>query len=71
MAASKTMGRKKHDPPDLPPRPAALIVKGTPEWKEWVENAAAYCRTNVSGLVDIAITQYVKSQGYEIPPPNR
>jgi hypothetical protein len=71
VAENSTMGRKKSDKPGSPPRPHAVVVKGTLEWKEWIENAAEHCRTNVSSLVDIAVTQYVRAQGYEVKPPPR
>jgi hypothetical protein len=71
VAENPTMGRKKTDKPDSPPRPHAVVVKGTPEWKSWIEDAAVHCRTNVSALVDIAVTEYVKAHGYHVPPPPR
>lgn len=71
MSERVKMGRKKSDPPDQPARIHAVVVKGTPEWKEWIESAATYFRFNVSTLVDSAVAEYARSHGYEIPPPNR
>lgn len=66
-----TMGRKKTDPPDSPRRQVAVTIKGNEEWKEWLEGAASHCRLTVSALVDLAVTRYVKEEGYETPPPPR
>jgi hypothetical protein len=67
----KRMARKKSDPPGMPPRIPALTLKGTPEWKAWVERASEHCRDTVSGLVDKAVAEYVKARGFEEPPPRR
>ncbi len=52
-------------------KPTALTVKGSEEWKEWIEEAASHCRISVSSLVDLAVTQYVKNQGFTKKPPER
>lgn len=65
------MPRKKSDPPGMPHREHAAVVKGTPEWKAWIEKAAVRERTNVSTLVDQALTWYVKAYGFDKPPPVR
>jgi hypothetical protein len=71
MERPKTMGRKKSDPPDMPPRQSAFTIKGTAEWKAWVERAADHCRDSVSSLFDKAVADYVKAHGFEEPPPRR
>ena len=71
MERPKSMGRKKSDPPDMPPRVSAVTIKGTPEWKAWVERAADHCRDSVSAMFDKAVTEYAKKNGFEEPPPRR
>ena len=71
MGVESAMGRKKTDPPDLPPREKVLMVKGTREWKAWLDRACVHCRMNSSVLADVAITEYVKAHGFEEPPPPR
>jgi hypothetical protein len=65
------MGRKKNDPPDMPLRMPVVTIKGSLEWKAWVERAADHCRDSVSGLFDKAVVGYVKSAGFNEPPPRR
>jgi hypothetical protein len=67
------MARKKPKPQPVEParRPMAVGIKGSEEWKTWLEEAARYCRMSVSGLIDVAVTQYVRAQGFPKPPPER
>jgi hypothetical protein len=67
------MSRKKPAPAPPPPirRPVAVTIKGEPEWKAWLEEAAAHCRISVSSLVDVAVTRYAKEQGFARRPPER
>jgi hypothetical protein len=52
-------------------KPTALTIRGSLEWREWVERAARYCRTDVAKLVDAALLAYVRGQGFEERPPER
>ena len=52
-------------------RPVAVTIKGNKQWKDWLEEAAAYCRMSVSALVDVAVTRYAKEQGFTKRPPER
>jgi hypothetical protein len=50
----------------------AVAIKGSPEWKEWVERLANHCRCDVSALVDQALTEHARRNGFgEIPPRRR
>jgi hypothetical protein len=49
----------------------ALNIKGDPAWREWVEEGAAHCRTNVSALIDVALAKYLKAEGFTKKPPER
>jgi hypothetical protein len=73
MAKKKGRGedRKKPGPAPTGRLPVALTVKGTPEWKEWIEAGAKFCLTDVSKLVDIAVTRYLRDQGFDVPRPER
>jgi len=63
--------RKKPGPEPSGRLPVALTVKGSPEWKEWIEEGAKFCLTDVSKLVDIAVTRYLKEQGFTNTRPER
>lgn len=58
-------------PPDPERRSTALAIKGTTAWREWVQEAAAFCRTDTSKLVDAAILEYVQRRGFKKEPPMR
>lgn len=65
------MAKKKAEPAAPVRKPVAVTIKGDEEWKNWLEEAASYCRMSVSALVDVSVTQYVKSQGFSKRPPER
>lgn len=48
-----------------------LTIRGSKEWRAWLERGANHCRIDSSKLVDIAVARYLKSQGFEEPPPKR
>lgn len=58
-------------PPDKEVRAMVLGIRGTIAWRKWLERAANHCRMNSSTLVDVAVSQYVKAQGFDEPPPPR
>ena len=52
-------------------RPTALTIKGRPEWRDWVDRGAEFCRTDVAKLVDAALVEYLKQRGFAEPAPKR
>jgi hypothetical protein len=66
------MARPKAKPDDKPsPRTTAFAIKGSAQWREWVDAGAEFCRTDVSKLIDAALVEYLASRGYQAPPPKR
>ena len=64
------MARKKQ--PEKPgPRRTVLTIKGTDEWKGWIERLADFVRTPTSTLVDHALIRYAKEMGFKEEPPRR
>ncbi len=49
-------------------QPIAAQVRGSAEWKEWLEGIAKANRQSVSGLLDTALARYAKEMGYPDPP---
>ncbi|WP_165073262.1 hypothetical protein [Paludisphaera rhizosphaerae] len=49
----------------------AVTLRGTPEWKEWVERGAGHCRTDVAKLIDAALVDYLRAKGFDEPAPPR
>lgn len=68
---SAAVGRKKTRSPDPNRKPVAITIKGDPAWREWVEELAKHCRMSVSGVVDYALVQVAKQQGFAKKPPER
>ena len=65
------MAKPKPNAAGADPRPTAMTIKGRVEWREWVERAAAFCRTDVAKLVDAALVDYLKQRGFDETPPPR
>lgn len=68
------MAKKKapvRSPDQWSRKPLALQVRGSAEWKGWVEELAGYDRTTAADLVDRALTRYAREIGYGKEPPER
>jgi hypothetical protein len=53
------------------PKPTALTIKGSREWREWVDRGADHFRTDVAKLVDAALIRYLKEGGFTEEAPKR
>ncbi len=53
------------------PRKTALTLKGSPEWREWLEGFAKSTRMPISTLVDHALVKYAQEMGYAAKAPER
>ncbi len=70
------VARKKTDAPGkakaAPPAPSKknlLAIKGFEEWKSWLEEFASKKRMPVTTLIDHALTELAKRDGFREPPP--
>lgn len=52
-------------------KPVVLVVRGAPEWAEWLSRLAEHCRASASELADDALVAYAKLQGFTEKPPKR
>jgi hypothetical protein len=52
-------------------QPTAITIRGSKQWRAWLERGAEHCRTDTSKLMDIAVAHYLKAQGFDEPPPRR
>jgi hypothetical protein len=73
-----TMAKKKAaraKPAAVEPREGrkaiAVVVRGGPDWKAWLEGLAYHCRTDVAKVIDRALIEYAKSEGYDQQAPRR
>jgi hypothetical protein len=53
------------------PRRTVLTIKGTDEWRVWLEGLAKHLRTPISTIVDHALVRHAKEMGYEPEAPER
>ncbi len=53
------------------PAPSGITIRGSAEWRAWVDRGAEFCRTDTSKLIDAALIEYLKARGFTEPPPKR
>ena len=72
MEATRTMKKPTtRAKPAAEKKTIAVTIKGDPEWKEWLEDLAGYCRVDVAKVIDKALIGYAKSEGYDQEAPRR
>ena len=49
----------------------AVTIKGSPEWKHWIDGLADHCRLDVAKVIDRAMVEYAKAVGYDRKAPRR
>lgn len=69
MAKSKAKPQDPRD--DWERKPLALQVRGSPEWKAWLDRAAKFSRMSVATFIDQAAAKAAREAGFEEPPPER
>jgi hypothetical protein len=68
------MTKKKPEakPPTAPgPRRTVLTIKGTDEWRGWLERLGEHLRTPASTIVDHALVRYAREMGFKEEAPKR
>ena len=63
--------RKRPGPEPTGRRPTVLTIKGSLEWKAWLDRLSKHCRIGTSSVVDLALAEFAKKQGFDEPPPPR
>lgn len=58
-------------PEEQGPRKNVFVIKGTPEWRAWLERLSKHCRMKASVVVDHALVDFAAKQGFDEPPPER
>ena len=53
------------------PLGVAVTLKGSAEWKEWLVELAGHCRLDVAKVIDKALIDYAKSEGFDRDAPRR
>jgi hypothetical protein len=49
----------------------AVTLRGSPEWKTWLEALAKKDRSNVATVIDKALVKYAENLGFEEEAPER
>lgn len=74
MPPATTMPPPKKRKPGRPKaglrRETVLGLKGTPEWKTWLEEFAGHCRLSMADTIDQALAEHAEGKGFR-PPPKR
>jgi hypothetical protein len=72
-AVAKRTPKKKPPTPKRPPARKTIIVavKGSPEWRDWLNRGADFLRLSTATVVDLAVISYLKANGFKEPPPKR
>jgi hypothetical protein len=52
-------------------RKTVVTIKGTEDWRSWLEEFSKHLRTPVSTVVDHALIEYAKTKGFDKAPPER
>ena len=52
-------------------KPMAIQMRGSDEWRAWVERGAAHIGLKTPTLVDQAVRLYLRENGFTEPPPER
>lgn len=60
--------KKKKALTDYPGQPLAVQIRGSAEWKQWVEELAKFMRQPISGLVDTSLARTARENGFRDPP---
>lgn len=53
----------------VPTQPNAIAIRGSAEWKAWLEAFAAKMRTRPTAVIDLALAKLAAQEGFEEPPP--
>jgi hypothetical protein len=68
-----TVAKKKAKPKKVAvgPKPNALVIRGSAEWREWLKRVAEVDRTSVADVIDRALVDYARKIGVKELPPKR
>ena len=50
-------------------RADVVSMRGTPEWRQWLNRLAEHCRNTPSATIDRALAELARREGFEGPPP--
>lgn len=71
MAKKRATAGTKKQAPEPGPRGTVLTIKGTDDWKDWLNGLSDHLRIPTSTIVDLALVRYAKEMGYTKEAPKR
>jgi hypothetical protein len=71
MTTGILMAKKRAQPAAPQPRRVVVQMKGTDDWKAWLEELAKHLRMPTSAVIDNALVVYAKAQGFTKEAPER
>lgn len=78
MAGVEAVAKKRATPPPTPKgpetwnkKPLIVNLRGSEEFKAWLQELAAFDRQSVSGLVERALVHYGREIGFKGEAPDR
>jgi hypothetical protein len=71
--AKRTPKKKPATPAKARPAPKGIVItiKGSTEWRDWMNSGADFLRLSTATMVDLAVIEYLKAHGFKEPPPKR
>jgi hypothetical protein len=64
-AERKKPGRPKRVGPS---RETVVALKGSAEWKAWLDAFAIHCRLGLADTIEQALLYYARERGFDAPP---
>lgn len=59
----------KPEPKASSTQPNAISIRGSAEWKDWLERFAAKMRTGPTAVIDLALAKLAEQERFPEPPP--
>ena len=50
-------------------QPNAIAIRGSREWKEWLDEFAAKLRSKPAKIIDLSLAKLAAQEGFREPPP--
>jgi hypothetical protein len=51
-----------------PPRETVVALKGSSEWKAWLDEFAGHCRLGLADTIEQSLDHYAQARRYHRPP---
>ena len=52
----------------MPVRETVVALKGSPEWKTWLDGFAYHCRLGMADTIEQSLVYYARRREYRRPP---